>query len=535
MKMAEFPHSRDQIRKLNLVNDWATGVWQSFIHEFRYSIVRHISFSAKSNYAETILAFVLPFTIYILTLAPTIYNLDSAELTTAAATGGLTRATGYPFYLAIGHLWSKVPIGDMGYRMNLLSAIFGALTIALADRILYRWNIGKWARIGSLGLLATGIYFWGMSLVAEVYTLHTAIVSALILATFNWSDNPSPRKMVIIGLLVGLGLSHHAAIVLIIPGIIFYLVTKSAKNLFNWKTLLVGGLGLAIGLSFYLYLPIRYSFLPPFNYAGTYGSNLIFNPQNLHTPAGIYWLISGKSFSGQMLAYNGKELLIETWQFLIQLARTFWGIGIIAGIIGIIALFRRSWQEAGAFLLFFLISTGFYIDYRVIDKNTMFLPSFLIWSLWAALGYQSLLDWLRKVDREQTRGRGLLFMRVLLISIVSLALVWNWSLVDLSNDWSTRERGEEILELVQPNGIVFGWWDTVPVLQYLQLVENNRPDVTAINRFLISPDDMYYAIQEEVNDKPIYIDNPPNYLLNGLQTKSVGPIYQLIYTSEGGD
>ena len=47
-------------------------------------------------------SFGLPFCIYLLTLAPTIYNLDSAEMTTAASTGGLMRATGYPLYLTLG-------------------------------------------------------------------------------------------------------------------------------------------------------------------------------------------------------------------------------------------------------------------------------------------------------------------------------------------------------------------------------------------------------------------------------------------------
>ena len=58
---------------------------------------------------RTVAAFGLPFVLYVLTLAPTIYNLDSAELTTAAATGGLVRATGYPLYLLLGWVWSRLP------------------------------------------------------------------------------------------------------------------------------------------------------------------------------------------------------------------------------------------------------------------------------------------------------------------------------------------------------------------------------------------------------------------------------------------
>ena len=67
-------------------------------------------------------SFGLPFCIYLLTLAPTIYNLDSAEMTTAAYTGGLMRATGYPLYLSLGYLWSKIPLGDALNR-ELLSGI----------------------------------------------------------------------------------------------------------------------------------------------------------------------------------------------------------------------------------------------------------------------------------------------------------------------------------------------------------------------------------------------------------------------------
>ena len=78
---------------------------------------------------DSLLAFLAPLLLYRATMAPTLYNLDSAEFTTAAYTGGLVRATGYPLYLAVGRIWSRIPIGDVGFRMNLLSAVCGALTL----------------------------------------------------------------------------------------------------------------------------------------------------------------------------------------------------------------------------------------------------------------------------------------------------------------------------------------------------------------------------------------------------------------------
>jgi hypothetical protein len=224
------------------------------------------------------LAFALPFTIYVFTLAPSIYNLDSAELTTASATGGLMRATGYPLYLTLGHVWSRLPLGDVGYRMNLFSAFWGALTTLLAERILHRWQVGHWAAFGALGLLATAPYFWGLSLVAEVYTLHTALMAGLILALLRWNESPTPWRLGFVGLVMGLGMTHHAAMALLIPGAVVYLLVTHPGRLFQLRSLLFGLVGLLFGLSFFLYLPLRYLAQPVFNYAGSYDADLVFIP-----------------------------------------------------------------------------------------------------------------------------------------------------------------------------------------------------------------------------------------------------------------
>jgi hypothetical protein len=117
--------------------------------------------------------------------------------------------------------------------------------------------------------------------------------------------------------------------------------------------------------------------------------------------------------------------------------------------------------------------------------------------------------------------------RVLMVTVVLLALAWNWQRVNLAHDDSTRVRGEAIMAVVEPNAIVLGWWDTVPVVEYLQLVEGQRPDVTAVNRFLISGPDMEALIAREIGKRPIYINSPPVYLLSTIDAVPAGPIYKL--------
>ncbi|HSR31627.1 MAG TPA: hypothetical protein VLY63_13760, partial [Anaerolineae bacterium] len=89
------------------------------------------------------------------------------------------------------------------------------------------------------------------------------------------------------------------------------------------------------------------------------------------------------------------------------------------------------------------------------------------------------------------------------------------------------ERGEAILRSVEPDALILGWWDTAPVVEYLQLVEDQRPDVQTINRFLIAREDMVRLVQREVLRRPVYIDNPPDDLLSVLRAEPAGLLHRL--------
>lgn len=476
---------------------------------------------------RTVAAFGLPFTLYILTLAPTVYNLDSAEFTAAAASGGLVRATGYPLYLLLGRVWSWLPIGDVGYRMNLLSAFSGALTVALAERILRRLDVGPWAVLGALGLLASAPYFWAMSLIAEVYTLHTALMATIILLLLRWADDPTPGRLALVGLTGGLSMGNHAATVLLLPGILWHLFTVAPRKVLVPRAFLAAVGASLLGLAVYLYLPLRFGALPAFNYAGHYSASGVFIPVNLRTFGGLWWLVSGQAFAGEMFAYQGADLWREVGHFGAQLWRAFLVVGIGPGLLGAVVLLKRDWRHGGMLILMFAAIAGFYIDYRVVDKDTMFLPAYLVWALWLGIGYQVLLGWVRQATGAAAQRWGTWLMRGLMVGVVLLTVGWNWRLVNLSDDRSARERGEAILRSVEPDALILGWWDTAPVVEYLQLVEDQRPDVQTINRFLIAREDMVRLVQREVLRRPVYIDNPPDDLLSVLRAEPAGLLHRL--------
>ena len=113
--------------------------------------------------------------------------------------------------------------------------------------------------------------------------------------------------------------------------------------------------------------------------------------------------------------------------------------------------------------------------------------------------------------KKQVNAANLVLSGVMAATVI-FALVLNWRLVDLSNNRDARKLGQEILETLPPDALYFGYWDTVPVVQYLQLVDDQRPDVQAINRFLIAPPAMVEWIRRDLNERPVFVDSLPGGL-----------------------
>lgn len=67
--------------------------------------------------------------LYLLTCSPTLNSTDSGELITVAWTRGIAHPSGYPLYTLLGIGAIHLPIGDIAWRLNMLSAIFASVAI----------------------------------------------------------------------------------------------------------------------------------------------------------------------------------------------------------------------------------------------------------------------------------------------------------------------------------------------------------------------------------------------------------------------
>ena len=66
----------------------------------------------------------LAFGLYWFTLAPTVMWYDMGEFAVGSGVLGIGHNSGYPLYMILGKLFTLLPIGDVAYRVNLMSAVW---------------------------------------------------------------------------------------------------------------------------------------------------------------------------------------------------------------------------------------------------------------------------------------------------------------------------------------------------------------------------------------------------------------------------
>jgi hypothetical protein len=471
------------------------------------------------------LAFLVPLVAYVLTACSTVYNLDSAELSTAAYVLGIVRATGYPLYLLLGKAFTfLLPLGDVGFRLNVMSALCAAGSIALLYQLLWRLTRQRAAALAASLLFAFSYYFWAQAVVAEVYALQALLMAALLLVLLAWEARRSDRLLAVFGLLYGLCFGNHMSTVLLAPGIALFLLAVEGRALFRPKRLVLLLLPFLAGISVYLYLPLRYLAQPPFNYAGHYDSQGAFIPLDLTQPTNLWWLISGQGFQNLMFDYSPAELVKEIGQAAYWLWGNFLGIGLIPGIMGAWIQARKKPRYFALFGAIFLANVAFFVNYRVVDKVVMFVPAYLVWAVWVGEGFAWLIAWVQAQRHAANRSPAWGWA---LASLAVVALVVNWPLVNVHGDTRARDRAEAALAQAAPNAIILGWWTSAPPMRYLQLVEKCRPDVLVINRFLIGADDMYALIDHSLGTRAVYVMELDDGLVNVYRPSPVGPMYQL--------
>ncbi len=459
---------------------------------------RHSSFVIRHLPVETILLFLLAFGIFLRGLAPSVATIfdDSLEFPLVVHRLAIAHPTGYPLYILLGKLFSLLNPARVAFQLNLMSAFFGALAVAMVYRageaLLPRpttaRRAGAWLAALMFGL---GPVFFSQATLAEVYTLNAFFIAAMLWLALR-------KRWLALAFLFGLSQTHHRTAILLAPALAVYLISHyPLHRRAGWRQLWAdvppgkAVIALIAPLALYLYLPLR----------GAVGS---LDGSYENTWAGFWRHIMGGGYGTAFLLDNpfGNERGFSFYAGLLQNEIGWWGLGLaLVGIGGLV--WRRQWRALALTGVAFGTFLAFNLRYTVSDIEVFFIPVFLILALWAGVGLGEIFRWIQKIPVGALREAPLQIGASLVIAGL---LLWRGATVDVSRagQWDVHDYGLDALAQPAPGGTVVGILGEMTLLRYFQAVQGVRPDVRTI---AADRDDVRLATVERLlaQGEPVYL------------------------------
>jgi hypothetical protein len=467
--------------------------------------------------------------LYIRTLAPSLLWGDSAEFQTLSYTLGMTHPSGYMTYILIGKLFTLIPVGNIAYRVNLLSAFFGALAVAQVYLIGRLLNGRRVATIFACILLAVAEGFWWRALVAETYAIAASMIASVWLLVLLWNRTGKWQYLFAAGWLGGLSIGIHSTIVMTAASVLVYMLAAARKKS-AWIGATLGALlGVACTFAAFLYVDAND---PP---------SSIYN--TVYRPSLSAFGLTESQFDSPLERLSAIFPANHFWSYyfsaapdvirarLVEYVASFpvWAFGLI--LIGVVAVFLRSRGYDGLYpLTGFLLVWGLGVTVAFSIYREFYVPAMIFVAVWAGTGASTILDgldWL--VKRIQPTGRTL---RIFVLAAASLTLIllplWtaraNLHLA-VQHGYTEFVRRAHIypifapdkaiqdarkqLARVEPNAIVFADWDKLYSLVYTAQFEVDRTDVSFHEAFTndeaIMAESAIAYIDSMIDQRPIYI------------------------------
>jgi len=444
----------------------------------------------KVDFALSIGLGFVAFFLYLSTLAPTLLFADGGEFQFVPYLLGISHPTGYPLYLILGWLWSHLlPFGDVAYRMNLFSAIWGGITVGLLylvglllltqakmEPLYLRRGVSVLAALA----FATSRTFWSQAIIAEVYTFNTFFVALTLLFLLLWAEKEERRFLYLFALAYGLSLTHHRTMALLAPAYLLFIWLTDSRPFRQPRWALSLFLLLLLPQFLYLYIPLRAPATPYIHLSLAPGRELILYENSLR---GFLKHVLGQAYGSRLGLYvTWPEFLGGAFRFL---EGQFLLPGILLGLLGLFRLLRAPKPFLLLFLSYGSIFAFCLLHFRG-DIKVFFIPTYLIFALWIALGAGALAEGARWVVKRRLAllNGGVL---LLLASLPLGLLMRNYQEVDRSHDLRARHFWEALLAEPIPQGAILATNDRNEMmpLWYLQQVEGVRPDLLGLFPLII--------------------------------------------------
>ena len=199
----------------------------------------------------------LVLSVYVRTLCPTVPGGDAGELIQVAIEGGVVHPPGYPTWTMMAHAFSKLPIdGEPAWRVNLSSAVCGALAATLLSVGVGMWASCAWTGIAAGGAFAFAPLVWEYSVQGEVFALNNLNNALLFYLLVRFARQPSLQRACHGAFAIGLALcNQHTLVFFCAPYALWAMLVCGTYRLLTPRALCWLALSGLLGLLPYLYLP----------------------------------------------------------------------------------------------------------------------------------------------------------------------------------------------------------------------------------------------------------------------------------------
>ncbi|MGD9522919.1 MAG: DUF2723 domain-containing protein [Gemmatimonadales bacterium] len=180
--------------------------------------------------------------VYVATLAPTVTFWDAGELIASARILGIPHPPGTPVYVMLAHVWGLLlPVGDYAWRLNLLSAVCGAIAAGcwfLVAHGLFRRTDPDGAPSLALAagwaaalLAAFNFTTWQNAVEAEVYAVALLTIALAAWTAVRWCAvraTPRGNRLLLVLLFLGaISIGNHLLALLVGPALVALLAVES--------------------------------------------------------------------------------------------------------------------------------------------------------------------------------------------------------------------------------------------------------------------------------------------------------------------
>lgn len=478
---------------------------------------------SRSDILPAVLIGIVALILYIRTLAPSLLWGDSAEFQTLSHTLGMTHPSGYMTQIMIGKLFTLIPVGNIAYRVNLMSAFFGALAVAQVCLIVRLLGGLRIAGVSAALMLAIFPLFWWRALIAESYAPAAGMITTVWLLFLLWRRTHKWGYLFLAGLAGGLSVGIHSTVVMTAASVLVIMLF-TARRRTDWLGAAGGALlGIILTFSFFLYLD--HNDPPSSIYNTVYRTNLStisLSAGDFDTPLKrLLAIFPAGHFWSYYFTAGSEEVNRRLTEYLAF--HPLWAVILV--LIGAVTLLIRNWRDGLYPWIAFLIVWGFGVTVSFSVYREFYTPAAIFIFVWYGLGASVLLEWTGVLFKQNQKmvGASRIALGILLIILPVLNSRADLNLA-VKSGYTTFVQREHLYPIFSPNkairdatkvvdrveddAIVFADWDKLYSYVYTAQIENDRTGISFHEAWIgdeqkLSESTVIY-IDANIDLRPIY-------------------------------